>query len=118
MKKMNKKIKLIVVTLFVLMGLFLIFDYIKEDKDERLLKNSSVTTARLIKKKSGAVKSPKSGIFVYEVNGKEYEFYQAGNYLFMQLGDTVLIEYAKKDPSVARVKDKFYMRKYKYLKKD
>jgi hypothetical protein len=34
----------------------------------------------------------------------------------MKIGDSVLIEYAIQDPSVARVKDFYYMKKYHYLR--
>lgn len=98
------------------MGVFVLFDFYHEKKEERLLENSKIATAVLIKKKSGSVKSPASGRFVYRVQGKKYEFSQPGNYLFMNLGDSVSIKYAVEDHSVARVVDKYYMKKYYYLK--
>jgi hypothetical protein len=34
----------------------------------------------------------------------------------MNIGDSVLIEYAIQDPSIARVVDRYFMKKYRYLR--
>lgn len=117
-KNRNNVVKIISIAILVLMMIFVFIDFYQENKNEKLLENSRIATAILIKKKARAVKSPKSGRFVYRVQGKEYEFSQPGDYLFMNIGDSVLIKYAVEDHSVARVIDKYYMRKYHYLRRD
>lgn len=57
------------------------------------------------------------GIFEYKVKGKFFRTEEIGDFSFLQIGDSVLIKYAVNDPSVARVLDKYYMQKYKHLKK-
>lgn len=116
MKNKNKIVKGISIAGSIFLGGMLIFIFFQEKREKQLLNRTKLTTAVLVKKKSGSVKSPKSGKFTYLVHGKLYEFSQPGDFLFMNLGDTVLINYAIEDPSVARVKDKYYMKKYQDLK--
>jgi hypothetical protein len=59
----------------------------------------------------------KMGTFEFKLKNSKIKFDYIGDFSFLQIGDTVLIQYAIEDPSVARVKDRYYMRKYKYLKK-
>ncbi|MNJ86056.1 hypothetical protein D3C87_35390 [compost metagenome] len=98
---------------FFLIGIFIMYTFLKEKRDDRLLENSVEHFAILIEINGGNAHSPSSGDFKYKVNNEEYEFNQSGDYKFMQVGDTVLIEYAVEDHSVARVVDKYYMNKYK-----
>jgi hypothetical protein len=75
------------------------------------------TPAVIIRISEGAVSVPAYGVFRFSVDGKIVGFRESGNYLDFNSGDTVLIEYAIADHSVARVVDKYYMKKYAYLKK-
>ena len=110
----NKKKNEIVLVLLLLIGSFLI---IRNNYEEKTLLNSRKTTGVLIKKKDGkAVHGTACGTFEYYVAGKKYKFTEGGNYSFINIGDTVLIKYAKKNKSIATVIDKYYMKKYKYLK--
>lgn len=56
-------------------------------------------------------------MFTFSVGDKNYECKQTGNYTKLKIGDTVLIEYAAENPSVARVIDKYYMKKHHHLRK-
>jgi hypothetical protein len=92
----------------------ILFGIIRYNKRETLLKNSNSTFGILVRQYSKG-KNP-NAVFTYKVKDKIYEFNQIGNYTNFKKGDTVLIEYAIEDPSVARVVDKYYMQKYKHLK--
>ena len=115
--KKNRRNTTVMVVLFCFLGLFMIFHYVREMRDERALEHSRDTTAIITKIKVGGGKSPASGHFSYRVGSKEYVFSESGRFQFAKIGDTVLIKYAIEDHSVARVKDKYYMKKYHSLKK-
>lgn len=105
------------VLIFILIGIFIIYTFLREKKESSLLMNSKTGIAILIEI-NGNAHAAASGDFRYKVKSKKYEFNQSGDYSFMQIGDTVLIEYAVDDCSVARVVDKYYMSKYHKLNKD
>lgn len=113
MKKYTKEIGAVLMILIVMSYLML-----RNYFDSKLLENAKETNAILIGKSSGhGVNETANGTFKYKVQNESLEFNQSGDYDFMKLGDTVLIEYAIENHSVARVKDKYYMKKYKHLKK-
>lgn len=103
---------------FSLMIISVIYILIKDIRNDFLLKRSRETTAIITHISHGAVRSPKRGEFEYIVNGKKYNFNESGDYDAFSIGDTVLIEYAVEDHSVARVVDKFYMEKNKHLQEE
>lgn len=74
--------------------------------------------AKIIKIGTGAVRVPAYAIFRYKVGNDFFEFKESGDYSQFRLGDSVLIEYAIEDYSIARVIDPFYMQKYKHLQKE
>lgn len=113
-KNISSKIAII---LICLIGLWLVFKFFSNQNKDTLLKNSKTDYALIKKIYHGGVKNPRNADFEYSVNGKQYEFNQPGDYDAFKLGDTILIEYAVADHSVARVVDKYYMQKYKHLKK-
>ncbi|HRO75734.1 MAG TPA: hypothetical protein PLP27_06280 [Crocinitomicaceae bacterium] len=111
--------KKIILSLAVFMMVFTIYSLFRDRKENQLLEYSRTTTAILIKVSQGSPKSPSSGHFKYTIKGKEYKFSQSGDYYKdMNIGDTVFIKYAIEAPSVARVIDRYYMQKYKHLKKN
>lgn len=114
----NKKMRnrLLIISCFSFMGIFLIYNFIREKREDKLLNNSLDGFAILVKKNKGNTHAPSGGDFKYRVDHHEYSFSQSGDYEFMHVGDSVLIRYAKDDHSVARVVDKYYMEKYKKLK--
>lgn len=83
-----------------------------------LEKEAKETPAKIVKIGTGAVKVPAYTILRYKVGNDFFEFKEAGDYSQFRLGDSVLIEYAMYDHSIARVVDPFYMQKYKYLQKE
>ncbi len=54
--------------------------------------------------------------YYYNQKNKRIEFDQHKYFKDLKIGDTVLIEYAIEDNSVAHVVDKYYMQKHKKLK--
>ena len=103
-----------------IIGLCLIFSvigyvFIRDNYHDYLLDNGKTksTTAILVRIKETAVKSPASGFFKYKVKNKNYIFNENRDFSSMKIGDTLLIKYSLKNPSVARVVDKCYMQKYK-----
>lgn len=86
--------------------------------EEKLLKNSKTSLGEITKIIHAAPKTSKGMNFKYIVNGKQYEGYSWGDHELFEVGDTILIEYAVEDHSVARVVDKYYMQKYKYLRNE
>jgi hypothetical protein len=101
---------------FIVMGIGFIYIFWREYYEDKLLLKTKIGFIERIY--NGAVRSPKNVDFIYYVNGKKYGSNESGDYTFMKIGDTILIEYAVKDNSVARVVDKFYMKKYRRLKPD
>ncbi len=86
-----------------------------DKKRNKLLEKSIDIKGVLIEKYSEG--KNKTGTFEFKLKNNKIKFDFIGDFSFLQVGDTVLIQYAIEDPSVARVKDRYYMRKYKYLKK-
>lgn len=109
---MNKN-SLILLIVLLLTGAFLIY---RNYLDDKMLENFHTTFGILTNKKDGeAVHGTASGEFEYNIKGVKYKFTESGNFLFLNLGDTVLIKYAKKDFKVAKVIDKYYMQKHSHL---
>ena len=113
MKKLSERKKNIIgfSLIFSLLGYVLI----RNSYHDYLLDNGKTksTTAILVRIKETAVKSPASGFFKYKVKNKNYIFNENRDFSSMKIGDTLLIKYSLKNPSVARVIDKCYMQKYK-----
>jgi hypothetical protein len=104
----------------VLVLFFVVFLYRwwQNDYNKAMLeKGVRNTPAVIIRISEGAVRVPSYGVFRYRIDNEVFEFRESSDYLNFELGDTVLIEYAIADHSVARVVDKYYMKKYAYLKK-
>lgn len=93
----------------------LLFNYYNYNKRLKLLQNSNEIIGIMIKEYSKGKSG--SGTFKFKINEKKYVFREIADFSDIFKGDTVLIEYAVEDPTVARVKDKYYMQKYKQLRK-
>lgn len=103
-----------VLGVFIIVLLYRFFESRHEDE---LLKKSDETTAILTLIRDGkSVRDSASGKYKYIVKGKSYVYEENRNFNDLQIGDTILIEYAIEDPSVAKVVDKYYMKKYQRLK--
>ena len=110
--KINSGIGLAII---ISIGVFLI---IRNYRDSKLLLNYNKTIGILIEIEEGkGVHQTAYGKFKYNEKNNEISFTQSGDFSFMKLGDTVLIRYDKENNKVAEVLDKYYMKKYKKLKK-
>ena len=98
-----------------LIFLGLLYNMVNEDRKQKLLNDSKIVIGILKCEDHSSLKFI-NGEFNYIVKNKKFSICQKGDFSFMKIGDSVLIEYAIKDPSVARVKDCYYMKKYHYLR--
>lgn len=105
------------IIIFVMI-LITVYVFVDNNQKDLLLRNSCQTIAIIKEIKHGAVRSSKRVEFTYSVNGQIYEGNEPGNFDDFMIGDTILIEYAIEDHSVARVVDKYYMKKNKHLRKE
>jgi hypothetical protein len=99
----------------VLIFLALLINMFIEDRNQKLL-NDSKTVFGFLKYEDHASLKYSFGTFIFFVKNKKYEVKSIGDFSFLNQGDTVLITYAIKDPNVAKVTNRYYMRKYKKLK--
>lgn len=114
--KMNKQVKQFSLLFLFILGVIFV-RFILDKRSEKLLEDSSNTLTFAYYQGSSFVRSSSwaSG-FKYELNGREYYLRTRGKINFLEKGDTVLIEYSIKDPSVAKVVDLYYVEKYKHLR--
>lgn len=111
-KLKNKLFYLIILIFFLLF----VYKFYKDDRESKLLKSSKETLGFLVDISEGGAHDQNHAEIKFTVNKRKYSFRHNSNFSFMKLGDTVLIKYAVKDHNVATVIDKYYMKKYKYLK--
>lgn len=104
----------------VLVAIFiagLAYRFFESKHEEELLRKTNTTTAILILIRDGkSVKDSATGKYRYSIHGTQYEYEENRNFNDLKVGDTILIKYSVEDPSVARVVDKYYMKKYHHLK--
>ena len=97
--------------------IYILIQYLVESNNSKLLENSAKVKGIIIETHTPEViHGSYYGIFTYNIGQKKYRFKELGDFSLLSVHDTVLIEYAIKDNSVARVVDKFYMTKHKHLK--
>lgn len=112
--KINKQVKQVGLLALFIVGV-VIARYVKNTRQENLLEDSQQTIA--IFYSSSYVRSTGyMSHFEYVAKGKKYNLRQPMKITSLEKGDTVLIEYSIKDPSVAKVVDLYYMEKYKHLR--
>ncbi|WP_343748973.1 hypothetical protein [Fluviicola sp.] len=114
---MNQKIK----TMLFLLGFVVImslYHFWEEYHRNEMLKIGNETFGVIVSIDPPPVHGSPSAKIAYTIKHKKYVFDEDGSFSFMELGDTVLIRYALKDYSVAKVVDKYYMKKYKYLREE
>lgn len=97
--------------LFCALMFNLLYDHYKED----MLKNSKEVFGVLIKE-SHSSNNFTYGDFYYYAGKKKHILSYTGDFSYLKKGDTVLIRYAREDPSIAVVSDRYFMKKYWYLK--
>jgi hypothetical protein len=105
--------------LLAIIGVLLIYTSVRNYYDDKLLEGETKKTIAIITDiNSGTgVRQIANIDFYYYAKKVKYVTNDNVDFNFGKLGDTVLIEYAIADHSVARVVDKYYMKKYAYLKK-
>lgn len=113
-----KKSTLFSIVFFTFIVLVLCYQFYRESYESKVLEQNNQTFGFLSSCKHGSSRFPSTGTIKYNVKGRNYDFTCDGDFSFMKLGDTILIEYATKDHSVARLIDKYYMKKYWHLKKE
>lgn len=107
----------ILVLFFSMIGISLLISFLQDRNRSILLENNSKTFGILVYSyHATAVRSISYGVFIFRTQKQRIKIKIVGDYSKLKLGDTVLMEYAVKDPSVARVTDKYYMKEYKHLK--
>jgi glucose uptake protein GlcU len=112
--KINKQVKQFGLLVLLIIGV-VIARYVKNTRQENLLENSKQTIA-IFHESNFVYRTGYISHFKYEVKGKKYHLDQPMKITTLEKGDTVLIEYSIKDPSVAKVVDLYYMEKYKHLR--
>ena len=115
MKKKNLS-NYIIILLLLIATLFLIRNlYV----NNQLNKGTIQTTGIVTDINTGSGVRQVAGVdYYYYVKGKKYYGSDNGQFSFMDIGDTLIIEYAKGDCSVSKVFNKFFMKKYQYLKRE
>ena len=103
--------KIVLFILFV--GISIIIGFYTKSKKERMLSLATLKTVAIYKETIVHYNTGPTSYFLYKANNVGYILNQYGKFDFLQKGDTVLIEYSKEDPSVARVIDFKYMQKFK-----
>lgn len=116
----EKSKKYIPYILLGIIGLMVLFSVIRNSYNESTLNGKTKKCIAIITHiTSGTGVRQIAGVdFYYFVNGTKYQNNDNGNFNFMKVGDTILIEYAVVNNSVSRVIDKYYMQKYKHLQKE
>ncbi|HLP55114.1 MAG TPA: hypothetical protein VK151_08800 [Fluviicola sp.] len=103
----------LVIGIFISIWIIILAWFIwRESREANALNGPTKQTFGILTNIKGRTfKHRKRAIVSYTVSGKEYQVTAPGDYLDMSVGDTVLIEYASEDHSVARVVNKYYMHK-------
>lgn len=107
--------KIVGISIIIVMIITLMFRINQTNNINEVLKKTKETKAIIVELKKGGVKSTAGCMFIYHVDRKEYTYFQNGKYDFLKIGDTVLVEYSISDNSIAKIKNKYYMNKYRYL---
>ena len=105
LKLTTERIAQIIAIIFL--GGFFIYFIVNSIYETEMLKGpTKQIPGVLIEIREASSKSRHKALVKYSVNGKDFDFYSDDYYLDMHVGDSVLVEYSIKDPSVAFVKKK------------
>lgn len=100
-----------VMVLWIIIFFAILFNFLNVNRRTKKLQKSKFTVGILIKEYHESLRFL-NGEFFFFVKGKKYQITDFKDFSHLKRGDTVLIEYAIEDPSVARVKDSYYMHKF------
>lgn len=95
----------------------IVYGIYNDNRRKQLFKNSLIVKGILLEEIHESVRTA-HGKFYFFVNHKKVKLKEYSYFSHLKKGDTVLIEYAVEDPTVARVIDKYYMKKYKNLNRN
>jgi|GEM_PF-4063738 len=109
MKNNSEKQKIILLAIVILVS-FIIGMYLQYSKD-RILSEDTKVVPGVFKSRFTSGKTGTRSDFIYKVDKTFYTITESGGYNSLQEGDTVLIKYSVKHPSVGEVIDDNYMRK-------
>lgn len=110
--KLNSNKKTIFILILFLLA-FLLAIYFQFER-ERKIKNAKQTTAIVdwvSQTNRGGAK-----LHFYLRNEKINTNVWGGDFSFLKKGDTILIKYSVEDPELIELVDKYYMKKYHYLR--
>lgn len=108
-----KKENMGLIGIALVLGAFMCYRFFQEYNDNKLLEDSITTKGILLEIEGTGVKSSAYGAYYYYVNKIRYENEDRKDFTDLKVGDTILVEYSKKDPSISRVVDKHYMKRYR-----
>lgn len=103
---------LILLVIFSGLMFNILHDHYKDDQ----LKDSKEVIGILIKERHTSLNF-QFGEFYYYAGKKRYELTYFDDFSHKKKGDTVQIKYARKDPSIAVVSDRYLMKRFWHLKK-
>jgi hypothetical protein len=115
MKEYLKKYWIYIFVFITIIGIS--YNIYNDNRRENLFMNSNVTKGILIEEIHESVRTT-HGEFNFYVKKNKIKLKEYSYFSHLKKGDTVLIEYSIADPKVARVKDKYYMKKFSYIKKN
>lgn len=107
----NKKF-IIQVIVFIIIGnsIFYLFDIFKERK---LNYEKSLIAKGIVDRRITSGSGGKVIVVFYKVKNQSYSIIENDNFEFIEKGDTVLVKYLEDDPSLSKVLNFCYMKKYK-----
>ena len=109
--KQNKKL-IFLGTLVII--ILLIYKIYNENRFDKLISKNTKDTIGFFSHTNFSSKTGPHSNFIFYVKNKQMKLQIIGEYKFLKKGDTVLIKYSNEDPSVAKVIDFYYMKKYKF----
>ena len=86
-----------------------------ENKKKKLLSTNTKVTHGYLTKRINVARSCNESYYYYYIKiiSLKFEIWECGLKPFLEIGDTVLIKYSLEDPSVAKVIDFKFMKKFK-----
>src|SRR5690554_1145320 len=107
----NNKRFIILILFFITIGTTIGVFY--EYKKKKLLSTNIKVTHGYLIKRINVDSYYNESYYYYYIKNNKFEIWECGLKPFLEIGDTVLIKYSLEDPSVAKVIDFKFMKKFK-----
>ncbi|WP_417265161.1 hypothetical protein [Brumimicrobium sp.] len=107
----NNKRFIILILIFIIIGTTIGVFY--ENKKKKLLSTNTKVTHGYLTKRINVARSCNESYYYYYIKNNKFEIWECGLKPFLEIGDTVLIKYSLEAPSVAKVIDFKFMKKFK-----